>query len=86
MSVQNVMTIYSIVFYIFKLDQSGGPTVQHATTVHPSMEINTVPLLIVPVSAMCNTMSQPLCMLNASLAFVLENVAGVAMELVFDLL
>lgn len=47
---------------------------------------NTRLLLIVPVSAMRNTMSQSPRMLNASQAFVLANVAGVAMELVFDLL
>lgn len=55
-------------------------------TVHPSLEINSESLLIVPLSAMGNTMSKPLCMSIASQAFVLENVAGVAMELVFDLL
>lgn len=53
---------------------------------HPSLEINTGPPLIVPASAVRNAVSQPLHMLNASQASVLENVTGVAMELVFDLL
>lgn len=53
---------------------------------YTSPEINTGPLLIVHVSAMRNAMSQPPCILNAFQVFVLENVAEVAMEPVFDLL